>query len=343
MSWKRFGQLALPLLFAAILVLPHAASAHEVYVLSPAEVQAAKAAPSVPFFAVLSENIRLFSFWALIGLVVVAGVFLFSVNRRIERAFDPSLAKMKKWAPVIARVTVGLSFLAAAWYGASYGPEFPLGTTYGAHASLVAALLVFIGILVVANVWVRLAAMVALGFYALSVFFHGWYMLTYANYLGEIVVLLVLGSARAASKGAGFLARLSRRVAPYSFAVLRVLFGISLIYTSFYAKILYSNLTLDTIMKYRLTDYLHFEPHFLVLGAACVEILIGLLFVLGIEIRATALFLLFWLALSLCFFGEAVWPHIILIGIPLALIFYGYDRHSVEGFFFKRGKAEPVL
>jgi uncharacterized membrane protein YphA (DoxX/SURF4 family) len=153
-------------------------------------------------------------------------------------------------------------------------------------------------------------------------------MLTYANYLGEIILLLTVGF---------------KKIKPYGFLILRVLFGTALIYTSFYAKILYSNLALMTVTKYNLTNYLHFEPHFLVLGAACVEILIGLFFILGIEIRATAIFLLFWLTLSLMFFGEVVWPHIILIGIPIAFFFYGYDKYSIEGYFFKKGDAEPVL
>lgn len=335
--------LVVPFFLAVFAMAPHVASAHEVYVLSPAEIQAAISTPSVPFMTVLDENIHLFSFWALIGIIAVVSVLLLSINRRVEKAIDPTLMKMKKWAPAISRVTVGLSFLAAAYYQASYGPELPLAATWGTHTPLVTVILIAIGLLVIFNVWVRAAALVALGFYAIAVYHHGWYMLTYTNYLGEIIVLLVLGSAHAASKGTDFFARLSRKVAPYAFTILRVLFGLALIYTSFYAKILYSNLALYTVTKYHLTNYLHFEPHFLVLGAACVEITIGLFFILGVEIRAVAAFLLFWLTLSLCFFGEVVWPHIILIGIPIAFIFYGYDRHSLEGYFFKKGSAEPVL
>jgi hypothetical protein len=43
------------------------------------------------------------------------------------------------------------------------------------------------------------------------------------------------------------------------------------------------------------------------------------------------------------FFGEVVWPHIILIGIPIAFFVYGYDRYSVEGYFLKHGDCEPIL
>jgi uncharacterized membrane protein YphA (DoxX/SURF4 family) len=156
-------------------------------------------------------------------------------------------------------------------------------------------------------------------------------MLTYTNYVGEFLAVLVVGTG----------------LSKYGFTILRVLFGVALIYTSAYAKLWYSNLALDTVNKivqgHPLTYYLPFEAHFLVLGAAFVEILIGLFFILGVEIRFTALFLMFWLTLSLIHFGEVVWPHIILIGIPIAFFFYGYDKTSLEGYFFKKGKREPVL
>jgi uncharacterized membrane protein YphA (DoxX/SURF4 family) len=200
-------------------------------------------------------------------------------------------------------------------------------------------------------------------------------MLTYINYLGEIIVLLVLGAHNLSldrllgkgkentgaastlttpppspqSVGGSFTTfhtfwhKLSLWIAPKSFAILRVCFGISLIYASAYAKVIHNNLGLFTVMKYHLDVLLGFEPHFLVLGAAIVEILIGTFIILGIEIRFTSLFFEFWLMLSLWFFGEVVWPHIILIGIPIALIMYGYDDNSVEGFFFRKKKFEPVL
>jgi uncharacterized membrane protein YphA (DoxX/SURF4 family) len=331
------------LALAVAILIPHFVSAHEVYVLSSAEIQTAIHTPSVPFLTVLRENLKLFSFWAFLGIIAVISIFLLSIMRIMEKTFDPFFAKTKAWAPIISRVTVGVSFLAAAYYQASYGPELPLRAAYGSFTPIITIILIIIGLLIIADVYVRIAALVALLFYSIAVYHHGWYMLTYTNYLGEIILLLIVGAQTAVTDGKGFLAKTAKKLKPYGFLILRVFFGIALIYTSFYAKILYSNLALFTVEQYHLTKYLHFEPHFLVLGAACVEILIGLFFILGIEIRATALFLLFWLTQSLLFFGEVVWPHIILIGIPIAFFFYGYDKYSVEGYFFKKGNREPVL
>ncbi len=331
---KLWGWLALAGMMAALcLSIPGAAFAHEVYVLSPQEIQIAIHTPSVPIMSVIREHLAEFIQWAVFGAVVVLAVFFISIIPALTRRASPFFAKTKPWGPVISRVTMGVSFLAAAYYQASYGPELPLAGIYGAWAPLATAVLVVIGVLIIIDKWVRPAALVALAMFAVTVWFHGWYMLTYANYLGEIVVLLMLGAGVHAAKE-----KVSR-----SFAILRVLFGTALIYASFYAKILYANLALDTVNQYHLTNYLHFTPHFLVLGAAIVEISIGLFFILGIEIRFVSLFFLFWLTLSLVFFGEVVWPHLILIGIPIAFFFYGYDRYSLEGYFFARDGREPVL
>ncbi|MBU6388392.1 hypothetical protein KGQ72_00715 [Patescibacteria group bacterium] len=329
------------------LLLPAAASAHEVYVLPADVVRQAIARPSFSEWNVIVSNINLFLFWAFIAGLVVCIVFFISVSRLLERSFDPFLASLRRYAPIISRVTVGLSFIAAAYYGALFGPELPLGADFGSAAGAVRVLLAVLGVALVFGVYARSAALAALGLFVMEVAAHGTYLLTYANYLGEIIVLFILGAhafGRGRENAARWLARLRDRSTPYAFPILRVAFGISLIYASMYAKVIHNNLALEVAYRYpAVTHFFGFEPHFLVLGAAIIEILIGTFFVLGIEIRFTSLFMLFWLSLSLWYFGEAVWPHLILIGIPIAFIFYGYDTYSLEGRFFKKKGREPVL
>ena len=82
---------------------------------------------------------------------------------------------------------------------------------------------------------------------------------------------------------------------------------------------------------------------FIVLGALIIEFLAGLMLVLGVAIRWTGLFLLFWLTLSLLYFQEAVWPHIILFGLGIAIFCHGYDSFSLEGLWLKKRGREPLL
>jgi uncharacterized membrane protein YphA (DoxX/SURF4 family) len=330
---------------------PLAAHAHEVYVLPHDVVEEAIHEPGFSLVQVALDNIHSFLFWAGIAIGVVAIVFFISVSRTAERACDPFLTKLKPYAATISRVTIGLSFLTAAYHEALFGPELPLQDIFGSGAILISGALMIIGVMVTVGWYTRIAAVAAIGIFLAEVVHNGWYMLTYANYLGELLLLLVLGAHHIAihHKGhdrtaARWLRTWKARLAPYVFPLLRVSFGISLLYASLYAKVIHNQLVLEVTKTYPdLVAFFGFEPHFLILGAAIIEIVIGLFFILGIEIRFTSLFVLFWLSLSLWYFGEAVWPHIILIGIPIAFIFYGYDKYSLEGYFYKRDGCEPVL
>lgn len=344
-------------MFATLLALlaiftPALTSAHEVYVLSPDVVQQAIATPAFSEWDVILTNIDQFLLWALIGASVVLFVFFVSISRSLENLLDPFLAKLPPYAPVVGRITIGLSFIAAAYYGALFGPELPLGETFGAATNAIRVALVVIGFMITVGFYPRIAALGALALFGWEIFAHGAYMLTYANYLGELILLMVLGAHVFAmhdkhldkAQAPRWFIRAKEVLAPYAFLILRIAFGVSLIYASLYAKIIHNHLALAVTAAYpELVHFFGFEPHFLVLGAGLVEVLIGMFFILGIEIRFTSAFLLFWLSLSLWYFGEVVWPHLILIGIPIAFIFYGYDKYSLEGWLFKRDGREPVL
>lgn len=342
-------------LVPAAFFVPLAALAHEVYVLSPGQIAQALGTPSFSLWNVAMNNLGEFTFWAFVGILVVFCVFWISTLRFLERWLDPFFLKIRKYATFIARFTIGISFLASAYYQATYGPELPIAQNFGSWSGVLTITLVAIGILTVVGLYARLASFAGLVIFGIATWQHGSYMLTYVNYLGEMIVLLILGAhnysldnifsrgRETMSRVPAWLKKAKEYLAPRSFAILRVLFGAALIYASYYAKILHNNLALFTVEQYHLDKLLGFGPHFLVLGAAIVELLIGLFFILGIEIRFTALFFLFWLCLSLWFFGEVVWPHLILIGIPIAYLCYGYDRYSVEGWFFRKKKFAPVL
>ena len=335
---KLFRTVWLPLL---ALLVPGVAFAHEVYVLSPEEIAYGLNSVPVSPMTVMSDHASQFIFWTFIGALVVSTVFAMSISRWLEKKLDPSLMRLKKYAEPVARITVGLGLIACAYYGALFGPELPLTMLFKEFAPIVALIMAGAGLCMLANKFVREVGWVLLFIFAVATLERGIYMLTYTNYLGEILIMII--GAATAPRTRGAWSALMRTLVPYRFGILRIMFGISLIFASIFAKLIHANLALEVVMKYHLTDYLHFEPHFLVLGAAIVEITIGLFFLLGIEIRHTALFLEFWLFLSLLYFGEVVWPHLILIGIPIAFFLHGYDRPSLEGMFFVKGRREPIL
>jgi len=337
--------------FVALLA-PAIASAHEVYVLTPAQIAADTSEPAFDMIQVALGDMGNFVFWGFITFLVISTVFCISIFRKFELTLDPLFDRMKRYAPAICRVTVGVGLIAGAYYQATYSPELPYASVFGSLSPLVSALVGLCGLLIITGFYVRPAALIALFFYCVALYFNGAYMLTYTNYLGEFILLIAMGAQNghhARGSLGQFWRRAERAFAAYEFAVLRVAFGISLLYAALFAKIIHNNLALQVAElplaghAFGVAHYLGFEPHFLVLGAALIELIISVFFIFGIEIRWTSLFLLFWLSLSLWWFGESVWPHIILIGIPIAFFFHGYDRFSAEGRFFKKHRLEPVL
>ncbi len=336
---------------------PLTALAHEVYVLPHDVVAESIASPSFNMIEVAMDNFTQFMFWTFVVLVVLSTIFFVSIFRLFEDRMAPVFARLKSFAPAIARITVGFGFISVGYHQAIFGPELPFETVFGTYSHFVSAALLITGTLMVIGFWARAAALAGFVFFGISAYHYGWYMLTYATYLGEMIVLLLIGSHRVSVHSLTGLSEKFHRsfhvfadkIKHLAFPILRVSFGISLIYSSLYAKVLHNNLALQVASiplaghEHSLAYYFGFDPQFLVLGAALIEIMVGLFFVFGLAIRWTSIFLLFWLMLSLLYFGEHVWPHIVLIGIPIAFILHGYDKYSIEGFFLKKRRSEPVL
>lgn len=337
--------------FAYIFLSIGRAYAHEVYVLSPEEVQKGlDGGHSLDVFGVIAQFAPEFVFWTFVAILTITFVFFISISRRLENIIDPILFSLKKyWGLLIIRATLGLALILSGLNNALFGPELTLPYVFGdTWAPIIQWALIVAGICILTGFLNRSFALLTIGIYAFAIYTLQDYMLTYASYLGEMLVLLVLGEHvlsidKHIINWHGASERVVRFIEKYAFLILRITFGISLIYASFYAKFLHSTLALETVVQYNLTAYFPFDPQFIVLGAFIIEALLGLFFIVGFEVRFAALFLSFFLVLSLIYFKEAVWPHVILFGTALGLFIHGYDRYTVEGRFFKDARHEPIL
>ena len=338
--------LTLAFCFVVVFAIVHSVSAHEVYVLNSNEVAQGLAAPMPDFTGTIQSHLEEFLEWSVCGVLFVMGLFFLSISKPLERALDPILLKIKHYAPAIAQITVGLALLASGWYAALFGPELPFTLIFGTYSFMFQIVFIVMGAMLLLGIFPRMATFILVGIFAYSFFVFHTYMLSYLAYFGEGLIVTIFGSGYALYSFNGlpaFKKNFSSSVQKYKFSILRICFGTSLIYASVYAKLLHGDLALETVMKYHLTNYFHFEPLFLVLGAMLIEIALGLFFLVGFEVRFAALFLLVFLTMSLLFFGEVVWPHLILIGTALALFTHGYDRYTLSAFLQKRTDLEPVI
>lgn len=329
---------------------PLSTAAHEVYVLPDRTIADALAAPSPNPFTAYSGNEMQFYLWGLVSFIVFSTVLAAVLFRVFERSMGPLFMQLKQYAHLLVRLTAGSALIAFALAGELYGMELSIASVFGAAAPFAQLILGAIGAMLLLGFYTRPAASIALGIFALSALQHGWYLIMYIDHAGAYLLLMALGSGRwsldfRSNKTAtpGMMRLLPQLLMPYAFPILRVAFGVSIMFAAFYAKFLHSELALRVVEDYALTHIFPFEPLFIVLGALIIEFLAGLLLFLGIAVRWTSVFLLGWLILAQFYFQEPVWPHFILMGVGLALFCHGYDRYSLGGYFLKRGRQEPIL
>ena len=336
--------------FLGALTIPFFACAHEVYVLNEQTIQQALAAESQNPFSAYSGNEYNFFFWAFVSFVVLSTILLASTFHFFEKQFNRALFFLKHFAHPLVRLTVGTSLISFGWYGGLFGPELLFSQLFGDWAGLAQIFFVIFGALITLGIWVRATVAVVLGVFAYAISMWGWYVFTYTDHLGALLLLLILGSGPWSLKRFFIAEPLTNRLraalhhlSPYSFPLMRMFFGFSVMFAALYAKFIHSELALQVVIQYDLIRYFPFDPLFVVLGTFSIEFLAGLMMFAGVAVRWTALFLIFWLTLSLLYFQEAVWPHIILFGLGLAILCHGYDRWSLEGRLLRSGGREPVL
>ena len=320
-----FTFVACLLLVFLALVIPTTVLAHEAYV-----------EPRQYFWHIMSEppDPRVWEAFQdpsniFITIKVVAGVmtflilnFLFRLSRWGKK-LHASLEKFSMIGPQFVRAAIVASFFFSAATMSFLGPELRL-ELLPAHALIqiglfACAVLIFFGL------FTEIAAFLALIIFFTGFLVYSHYLFTYFNYLGEIVVLLFFGMRRLSLDRLifGKLRGWRECFEPYETTVVRVFYGIALIYAAVTVKFLHPDILIKVIHDWDLTQF-HWlfpsDPVLITLGAGIIEVVIGLFIIFGFELRSTVLISLFYITLSLIYFKEMVWPHFMLYGISLNLL-----------------------
>lgn len=313
--------------------------AHEVYVLAPEEISAGLKRHSQNPFDALHEpkNIKLFIFFSLLTLAIL-GFALFIKSLRKAKKLGKFIDKATVFAPDLIRVAFGASLLLSASNNALFGPELPLELF--PMPELLKWLLAVVGIGLILGIFSKQLAYLSATLFLAGVFSEGLYMLTYINYLGEAIAVILFPVQNFSFDK--LLVKLRKTKLPrpkyheYSLPVARLLFGFSLIWTALSIKVFDSALSLEVVERYKLADYFPFDPLFIVMGAALVECLIGLLYMLGLLQRFNTVFFLIFLTLSISFFNEDVWPHYLLIALGIGIFLHKPDKLALDKYIFAR-------
>ncbi|HSW96856.1 MAG TPA: hypothetical protein VLF89_03445 [Candidatus Saccharimonadales bacterium] len=320
-----------------VLFLPQSAFAHEVYVLTDSQIDADLHMHSLNVFSSLNSMANLLWLLFFAGCAVISLTISFVISfSRWGIAVAKKIKRFDKFALPIIRIVFGISLIYAAHYTSLFGPELPLAHMPGAN--LLEVLLYIAGALVIVGLFTQVVAIVLLCIFFLAIVSFHEYMLTYLNYFGEMLVLLLIGGD-ACSLDRLFFKKFQvfriKNAPQLAISILRISFALSLLYAALYVKFLHPALSYQVVVQYHLTKFFPFDPLFIVFGAGCIEVVIAMLFLVGINMRWNILFFAFWATLSLLFFGESVWPHYILFGICIGLFLYGYDTYTLENWLVK--------
>jgi uncharacterized membrane protein YphA (DoxX/SURF4 family) len=250
------------------------------------------------------------------------------------------------------RITIALALFFSALSNSFLGPELHIGAF--PYAYLVRALLFAISGMIAVGFMTELAAFAGVIIFLGSLFVYGPYVLTYLNYLGELIVLSLFGMRMFSIDGYLF-GSLKRFVSfeRYGTLIVRVLYGLALVYAAITVKLLHPDLTVTVVNSWNLTKF-HWlfpsDPLLVTLGAGIVETVIGLFIIFGFELRLTVLISLFYITLSLFYFRELVWTHLLLYGISFNLLLQPetftldhlfFEEHRLSLKWWKRSVATP--
>jgi hypothetical protein len=315
---------SLPIWALLMLLVPVAAYAHEAYVL-PRDVFWREVHGPVSFYALKAltrpADLRITLYVVTGTMIVLALNFLFRRTRfgyRLHRLPE----KLSFLGPIFVRAAISASFFYSALSWSFLGPELTLhsmpwpwlmrGALFAASGMIAAGFLT------------ELAATAALAIFVVGYWEFGLYVMTYFNYLGEIIVLILFGM-RKWSVDRLLFGTLKRfpRFRHYETSIVRILYGVALIYAAILVKFLHPALTTRVVVEWHLTKF-HWlfpsDPLLVALGAGLAEFAIGFFIMIGFEMRLTVLISLFYITLSLLYFREMVWPHFMLYGISLSLL-----------------------
>jgi len=304
--------------------LPTQASAHEAYVL-----------PHNTFWGDLGgttslhafdawkdpHNVRLTLIIAFIILVVLGLNYLFRESS-IGQKFFSKLEEYSKLGPHLVRFTIAAALFFSAASNAFLGPELSIDSF--PFSGIVRIILFTISIMVALGFLTELAALAGIVLFVAGFFAFGGYMFTYFNYLGELIVLLLFGMRIfSIDKYIFGPLRHLQFFEKYETAIVRVMYGFALFYAGITVKLLHPDLTLLVVNNWHLTQF-HWlfpsDPLLVTLGTGIVESLMGLFIIFGFELRLTVFISLFYITLSLFYFKELVWPHLLLYGISLNIL-----------------------
>lgn len=315
------------------LLSPLMVSAHENYVLTKAQINADMAYKGLNVFSSLKDwgNLQVALAVGIGSLIAMILYFLFQQSRA-GQVFDQTLKKAEGFGHVVLRFALGASFIFSAYTNSYLGPEISLQTL--PIAAIIKPALYILGALMILGLWSEIVGAASLIILLMATWVYKDYMLTYFNYLGEFIALLLYGSRIFSLDKIIYKTKeWSEKYKDYELALIRITYGISIMYPAIIYKLLHPEVIIDIVNRYHINQFHWLFPHdplLIALGTGMAQVAVGICLILGFETRVNTFITFSLMALSVLFFKETVWPHFILLALALYLLINNGGNFSLD-------------
>lgn len=332
----------------SVLLLAGPAEAHVDYVTENSD-----SVPVLDFFvSVFSDplNVLLIVSGGLTVAVSIIGYVWRRPARYDVAAFRETMLEYSDLVPWILRLSVGLPLVGAGFAGYFFSPEVPPFIPLFVAPSRLFQLA--IGMLLLFGLAARLAAVLGLVVYLISVPFFPDLMLA-NEFVAGFLAIMLLGSGRPSADQV--LQRISEveatiyhRLPPihrigwwldsnvdpyedYATTIIRIGLGFNFVYLGLTQKLLDPGPALAVVEKYSLTAIIPVSPGMWVVGVGLTEVVFGMLLILGLLTRGVSAIALLMFVLTLFALpDDPVLAHVSLFGYSSPLLITGSGPLAVD-------------
>jgi uncharacterized membrane protein YphA (DoxX/SURF4 family) len=313
-------------LLVFFLTLPVAAHAHVQYVVSPGLFDASAGRDDLFLLHAFSDR----QAWILliVSLIVLVIVYKIGSCSRLVRDEHEHILESRRqyeaYFPWMMRLALGISLIGAGSAQALLTPGME-ALPWIASIEFLLGFLILVGFLLTPAVLLT----ILLFFFALG---SDLYTLGSFEFLALALSLFIYADSRPGLDHLlelPFLSPLThlRHLVPL---ILRLGIGISMVTLAISEKFLNPHASVLVVEQFDLTHFIPVSPEAWVLWVGVVELVIGLLLLLGIKTRLVSLIAFVVLSLSFFFFGEEVYAHITLFTV-LSILFVTGSGTRIQG------------
>lgn len=266
-------------------------------------------------------------------VLTVGGYLLLYKNKHIVVITSKITKKAESYSeyvPLILRLSLGTALIGAGSMNEMVSPLL--------HASsFLATLQVILGFLMIFGLFTPALIIFTIMLYGFAVS-QNIYLVGNIDLLFAGITLLLLANFRPSLDDLFSLPvhRVSKKTLEYVPLLLRLGIGIAMTFLAVYEKILNPHSSAFVVQKYHLGSAIPVSDAMWVFSTGAIEVVVGLMLILGFKTRLVSTVALLVLSSSFFFFKEGVAAHVTLFAILVCIFILGPGGNSLDNYFSKK-------